>query len=90
VLLERIAAEKAQLVKDKKIKKPKKLEDINDEDQFIELPQSWAIARLGNLCIKLTDGSHNPAKDFGSGYPMFSSQNVHFRSIDFTSPSRYV
>lgn len=90
VLLERIAEEKAQLVKDKKIKKPKKLEDINDEDQFIELPQSWAIARLGNLCTKLTDGSHNPAKDFGSGYPMFSSQNVHFRSIDFTSPSRYV
>ncbi|EDL53731.1 restriction modification system DNA specificity domain [Vibrio mediterranei AK1] len=90
VLLERIAEEKAQLVKDKKIKKPKKLEDINYEDQFIELPQSWAIARLGNLCTKLTDGSHNPAKDFGSGYPMFSSQNVHFRSIDFTSPSRYV
>ncbi|CAH6869472.1 Type I restriction-modification system, specificity subunit S [Vibrio chagasii] len=90
VLLERIAEEKAQLVKDKKIKKPKNLEDINVEDQPFELPQGWTIARLGNLCTKLTDGSHNPAKDTGSGYPMFSSQNVHFRSIDFTSPSRYV
>ncbi|EPQ8265291.1 restriction endonuclease subunit S [Vibrio alginolyticus] len=90
VLLERIAEEKAQLVKEKKIKKQKKLEAINDEEQSFERPQGWAIARLGSLCTKLTDGSHNPAKDAGSGYPMFSSQNVHFRSLDFTSPSRYV
>ncbi|ELV8771973.1 restriction endonuclease subunit S [Vibrio harveyi] len=90
VLLERIAEEKTQLIKEKKIKKQKKLEDINDEEQSFERPQGWAIARLGSLCTKLTDGSHNPAKDAGSGYPMFSSQNVHFRNIDFTSPSRYV
>nr|MBF4275262.1 restriction endonuclease subunit S [Vibrio anguillarum] len=32
VLLERIAAEKTQLVKDKKIKKPKPLPPISDED----------------------------------------------------------
>ncbi|HIF9332857.1 TPA: restriction endonuclease subunit S [Photobacterium damselae] len=90
VLLERIAAEKAQLVKDKKIKKSKALPSILDEDISVILPNSWVIVRLGDICTKLTDGSHNPAKDAGSGYPMFSSQNVHFRSIDFTSPSRYV
>lgn len=90
VFLERIAEEKTRLIKEKKIKKQKKFEDINDEEQSFERPQGWAIARLGNLCTKLTDGSHNPAKDAGSGYPMFSSQNVHFRSIDFTNPSRYV
>ncbi|MDF4810927.1 restriction endonuclease subunit S, partial [Vibrio parahaemolyticus] len=34
VLLERIAAEKAQLVKEKKIKKPKALTPINDSKPF--------------------------------------------------------
>ncbi|EGR0728034.1 restriction endonuclease subunit S [Vibrio cholerae] len=90
VLLERIAAEKAQLVKDKIIRKPKKLDVLTDNELFFTAPSGWSFARLGDLAVKLTDGSHNPARDFGSGYPMFSSQNVHFGTIDFSSPSRYV
>ncbi|MBF4433420.1 restriction endonuclease subunit S [Vibrio anguillarum] len=90
VLLERIAAEKAQLVKDKIIRKPKKLDVLTDNELFFAAPSGWSFARLGDLAVKLTDGSHNPARDFGSGYPMFSSQNVHFGTIDFSSPSRYV
>ncbi|EPO2879649.1 restriction endonuclease subunit S [Vibrio cholerae] len=90
VLLERIAAEKAQLVKDKIIRKPKKLDVLTDNELFFAAPSGWSFARLGDLAVKLTDGSHNPARDFGAGYPMFSSQNVHFGTIDFSSPSRYV
>ncbi|MFV0574683.1 MAG: restriction endonuclease subunit S [Vibrio sp.] len=90
VLLERIAAEKAQLVKEKKIKKPKALPEISDEEKSFDLPSGWEWSRLGNIVKKLTDGSHNPARDTGSGYPMFSSQNVHFGKIDFSNPSRYV
>ncbi|HDV0905568.1 TPA: restriction endonuclease subunit S [Vibrio fluvialis] len=90
VLLERIAAEKALLVKEKKIKKPKSLAPIEQDDISYRLPNGWAAARLGNICNKLTDGSHNPAKDAGLGYPMYSSQNVQFRKIDFSNPSRYV
>lgn len=90
VLLERITAEKAQLVKEKKIKKPKSLAPIEQDDISYRLPNGWAVARLGCICNKLTDGSHNPAKDAGLGYPMYSSQNVQFREIDFSNPSRYV
>lgn len=90
VLLERIEQEKAQLVKEKKIKKPKSLAPIEQDDISYRLPNGWAAARLGNICNKLTDGSHNPAKDAGLGYPMYSSQNVQFRKIDFSNPSRYV
>ncbi|EOX4298246.1 restriction endonuclease subunit S [Vibrio cholerae] len=90
VLLERIAAEKVQLVKDKIIRKPKKLDVLTDNELFFAAPSGWSFARLGDLAVKLTDGSHNPARDFGAGYPMFSSQNVHFGTIDFSSPSRYV
>lgn len=90
VLLKKIADEKAQLIKDKKIKKQKELPPVPREDEPYDLPRGWAWVRLGAACRKLTDGSHNPPKDAGSGYPMLSSQNVNFGKIDFDSPSRYV
>lgn len=50
-LLERIAAEKAQLVKEKKIKKEKPLPAISEDEKPFELPQGWEWARLGNIGI---------------------------------------
>lgn len=90
VLLERITADKAQLVKEKKIKKPKNFPEIGDDEIPFILPQGWEWARLGVVCKKVTDGSHNPPRDSGFGYPMLSSQNVNFDEIDFSSPSRFV
>jgi type I restriction enzyme S subunit len=49
VLLERIAVEKAQLVKDKKIKKPKVLPEISDDEIPFDIPNNWAFVRLNNL-----------------------------------------
>jgi type I restriction enzyme S subunit len=55
------------------------------------LPSSWAVASLSAISVKLTDGSHNPPRDAGSGIPMLSSQNVlESGTIDFDSPTRYV
>ncbi|EIE0146830.1 restriction endonuclease subunit S [Salmonella enterica] len=89
-LLKRIAAEKAELVKQGKIKKQKPLPEISEEEKPFELPEGWEWARLGVLCKKLTDGSHNPPKDAGNGYPMLSSQNIQNGYIDIENPSRYV
>ncbi|WP_204165076.1 restriction endonuclease subunit S [Shewanella algidipiscicola] len=49
ILLERIAAEKAQLVKDKKIKKPKALPEISEDEKPFELPKGWEWTRLTEL-----------------------------------------
>ena len=49
VLLEKIAAEKEQLIKDKKIKKPKKLDAIKDIEKFVKLPIGWEFVRLNDL-----------------------------------------
>ncbi|MEZ8246313.1 restriction endonuclease subunit S [Vibrio splendidus] len=49
ILLERIAAEKAQLVKEKKIKKPKILPPIAEVEKPFELPNGWAWARFDDL-----------------------------------------
>ena len=49
VLLEKIAAEKEQLIKEKKIKKPKKLGNITDIEKFGKLPSGWEFVRLNDL-----------------------------------------
>ena len=49
VLLEKIAAEKEQLIKDGKIKKQKKLPGISEDEKPFELPKGWEWARLGDL-----------------------------------------
>ncbi|EJA3528876.1 restriction endonuclease subunit S [Salmonella enterica] len=56
-LLKRIAQEKAQLVKDGKMKKQKPLPPISDEEKPFELPIDWEWCRLGE-CINLISGQH--------------------------------
>jgi type I restriction enzyme, S subunit len=76
-LLERIAAEKAQLVKDKKIKKPKKLPEISDEEKPFDLPQGWAWVRFGDI-FDLEYGDNLPkAKRSNTGeYPVYGSNGI--------------
>ncbi len=62
LLLERIAAEKAQLVKEKKIKKPKKYEPIDDNSLPFNIPSSWKWARIEDLGHDL--GQKKPDKTF--------------------------
>ena len=49
VLLEKIKAEKAELVKEKKIKKSKPLSPITDEEKPFDIPDSWEWVRLGDI-----------------------------------------
>lgn len=62
VLLEKIAAEKAQLVADKKIKKQKALPEITDEEKPFELPNGWEWEYLQNIGHDL--GQKSPDKEF--------------------------
>lgn len=50
-LLKRIEQEKAQLVKEGKIKKQKPLPPVSDEEKPFELPEGWEWCRIGNLGI---------------------------------------
>ncbi|MEH6446018.1 MAG: restriction endonuclease subunit S [Oceanospirillaceae bacterium] len=49
VLLDRISAEKAQLVNEGKIKKPKVLPEISDDEKSFELPNAWNWLRLADI-----------------------------------------
>ncbi|MBA9078754.1 restriction endonuclease subunit S [Rufibacter quisquiliarum] len=48
-LLKKIEAEKAQLVKEKKIRKEQPLETIQEEEITYDLPETWLWVRLGEL-----------------------------------------
>lgn len=50
-LLERIKAEKEQLIKDKKIRKEKLLPPITENEIPFEIPESWVWCRLGEIAI---------------------------------------
>jgi type I restriction enzyme S subunit len=79
VLLEHIAEEKAQLIKDKKIKKQKALSPIAEDEKPFELPNGWSIERLGNICEKMGSGSTprgGQSAYVSNGIPFLRSQNV--------------
>jgi len=59
-LLNRIAAEKAQLVKDKKIKAQKPLPPITDEEKPFELPHGWEWCRLDKLIYESPRNGYSP------------------------------
>ncbi|MGQ6572477.1 restriction endonuclease subunit S, partial [Serratia sp. IR-2025] len=55
-LLKRIAAEKAELVKQGKMKKQKPLPEINEDEKPFELPEGWEWCRFGSLSTMYSTG----------------------------------
>ena len=74
VLLERIAAEKARLVKEKKIKKRKPLPPIAENEQPFGLPAGWQFVQLAD--VALVDMGNSPPSntynDTGNGAPLIN------------------
>ncbi|ENM5797473.1 restriction endonuclease subunit S [Vibrio mimicus] len=83
VLLERIAEEKAQLVKEKKIKKPKKLPEITEDDIPFKLPEGWSWGRVNELSKQVTDGVHHTPKYIDEGVPFISVKDLDGKTVSF-------
>ncbi|CAM7449810.1 Type I restriction modification DNA specificity domain protein [Klebsiella michiganensis] len=82
VLLKRIAAEKAELVKQGKIKKQKPLPEISEEEKPFELPEGWEWARLVEI-YDVRDGTHDTPKYQSEGYPLVTSKNLSSGKLNF-------
>ena len=93
VLLERIRAEKEQLIKEGKIKRSKKSES-SDKPHYenYELPSGWKYDLITNICSKIVDGDHNPpvAQKQISPYIMLSSKNINEDTITNLDDVRYL
>ncbi len=62
VLLEKIKAEKEQLIKEKKTKKEKPLPPISEEEIPFEIPENWVWCRLNEICLAIIDCPHSTPK----------------------------
>lgn len=65
-LLKRIAAEKAELVKQGKIKKQKSLPEISEDEKPFELPEGWEWTRLSNISAYIQRGKGPKYAEHGS------------------------
>lgn len=57
------------------------------EESSAELPSGWEWKTLGDVCEKISDGSHNPPKGTAANeYKMLSSKNIFNDSLNFDDP----
>lgn len=87
VLLEKIKAEKVELVKEGKIKKSKALPEITEDEKPFDIPDSWEWVRLGDVLLN-TIGGGTPSKknqDYWNGkIPWISVKDVHKDELEIT------
>ena len=91
-LYQTIQTEKAQLIKDKKIKKEKPLPEITADEIPFEIPDNWKWVRLRDVCRKIVDGDHNPPAGIKqpTDYMMLSARNINDDKIIDIENVRYL
>ncbi|CCP01513.1 Type-1 restriction enzyme EcoEI specificity protein [Erwinia amylovora Ea644] len=82
-LLKRIAAEKAQRVKEGQIKKQKPLPPVSDEKKPFEVPEGWEWCQLQTITSKITDGDHKTPARINDGFKLMSAKNVRDGYLDY-------
>ena len=87
-LLKRIAAEKAKLLAEGKIKKSKPLAEITDDEKPFELPVGWEWVRLGNICSYIQRGK-GPSYVDNSEFIVVSQKCVRWSGLDL-SQARFI
>ena len=90
-LLEKIAKEKEQLIKDKKIKKQKPLPAISDDEKPFDLPVGWEWVRLQDVTSLITDGKHGDCNNLtDSGYFFLSAKNISGGHLSYDNARQIV
>jgi type I restriction enzyme S subunit len=79
-LLERIKTEKAQLIKDKKIKKEKALPPITAEEIPFKLPEGWVWTLLDEVALFKNGKAHEQFVDANGKYILINSKFVSTNS----------
>lgn len=83
-LYEQIVAEKAQLIKDGKIKKENPLPEIAEDEIPYEIPSSWRWVRFSEV-MDVRDGTHDSPKYIETGIPLVTSKNISGGGLYFSN-----
>ena len=85
VLLERIRAEKERLVKEGKIKRPKKTKATSDKPHYpYELPEGWCWCNLNEIAESSLGKTLDKSKNTGKVYPYLCALNVKWNAFDLS------
>lgn len=88
-LLNRIKEERDKLVKEGKIRKPKKLPPIEGEDKYFGIPEGWEWVRLGEVAqfINGDRGKNYPSKKelVESGIPFINAGHLNNSEIELVN-----
>ncbi len=91
VLLEKIKAEKAKLVEQKKIKKQKPLPPIEKDEIPFDIPENWVWCRLGEIAKLITDGKHGDCQNLkNSGYFFLSAKDIQNEKLLYENARQIV
>lgn len=82
-LLKRISAEKVQLVAQKKLRRQKELQPIDDDAIPFDLGEGWKWAKADDVFLNITDGFHNTPSPVTDGYPYVTAKHIRPNKIDF-------
>lgn len=86
-LLAEIRAEKARLIKEKKIKKSKPLPEITDEEKPFDIPESWEWVRLGDIGALVRGSGIKRSETTDEGKPcvrygeLYTTYRTRFSSV---------
>ena len=83
-LIKKIENKKAELIKEGKIKKSKKLPAITDDEKPFDIPDSWEWVRLDTV-LDVRDGTHDTPKYVKNGIPLITSKNISNGHLDFSN-----
>lgn len=89
-LLKRIAAEKTELIRAKKIKKQKALPEMNDEDKPFDLPNGWEWVRVDAISTVAGGIQKTPKRSpINNTYPYLAVANVQRNSLRLDEISQF-
>ena len=82
-LLKRIEAEREQMIKEKKIKKPKKLDPISDDEISFDIPESWEFCKMGMIGESYIGLTYKPTDVVEKGLPVLRANNIQNGKMEY-------
>lgn len=83
-LLDRIRAEKAKLIAEGKIKKEKIIPVISEEDQLIDIPDTWTWTTIADTCTNIQYGTSEKSAPSGK-VAVLRMGNLQGGKIDYSN-----
>ncbi len=82
-LLQQIANERSALESEGLLKKSKPIPPVAKNEQPFSVPGSWVFARLGELTLQVTDGTHHTPNYLPSGVAFISVKDINGLTVSF-------